>query len=104
MQAASHGRAGPKGMPVVAPAMPTAANWIAVALTDAEGQALTDIPYRIHFADDVTRVGTLDGEGHARHQQVGHEATRVEYDLPEPPWPDHHTLYIALQGNGGAAA
>jgi type VI secretion system secreted protein VgrG len=65
-------------------------NFIAINYRDADNEPMAVVGYIIRFADGPAIQGKLDQEGNARHENVPHKPTSVEYEerkpLPEKPW------------------
>ncbi|MFN3297051.1 MAG: hypothetical protein ACK42S_10245, partial [Caldimonas sp.] len=66
-------------------------NWIAIAHTGSDGEAMAGQGYKIFFEGHTVIAGRLDAQGRAHHDNVPPRALHVEYEprtpSPEPPWP-----------------
>lgn len=58
-------------------------DWIELRLTDEEGNAIGNRPYRVHCANGEIIEGTLDGNGYAKVENVPPGRTRVSYNVRE---------------------
>ena len=56
-------------------------DWIEIELTDDEGAPISGKKYKLLLPDGTERSGTLDGEGHAREENV--PPGPVEVDFPD---------------------
>ena len=86
VKAGNHSLVGPGSASVPLPSWSrsNAANWIEIDHRDPEGVPFAGQGYRIFFDGGQVLGGTLDAQGHARHDDVPEKAIRVEYDPLEP--------------------
>ncbi|WP_084087288.1 type VI secretion system Vgr family protein [Aerolutibacter daejeonensis] len=80
-------------------------HWIEIDHRDVDNDAFAGMAYKIFFEGGQTVSGTLDDDGHARHDGVPTKATKVEYELPEPkddaPWEPIRALTRAAHSKFG---
>jgi len=73
--------------------------------SDADGQPMAGQKYKAYFEDGSVIAGTLDGQGHARHDNVPDRALRIEYEprtaKPESKADGVETLASAWRGKLG---
>ncbi|WP_454725131.1 MULTISPECIES: type VI secretion system Vgr family protein [Cupriavidus] len=86
VKASNHSLIGPSSASVPLPSWSRSnvANWIEIDHRDPEGIPFAGQRYRIFFDGGQVLGGTLDAQGHARHDDVPEKAIRVEYDPLEP--------------------
>jgi type VI secretion system secreted protein VgrG len=90
----SHAFLGGGGQAAELPFLPqgvkTLPNWIEINHRDTDASAMAGQAYKIFFEGGVVIAGKLDAKGHARHDNVPANATRVEYEarkaLKDKPW------------------
>lgn len=56
-------------------------DYLEIALTDEDGNALGDVPYRVLLPNGEIRTGKLDGSGKAKIEKVPPGRAKVSFDL-----------------------